>query len=340
LKHVPDKDKLRIDSLAGKLAQVHLSQQRLTYQDVEHACQLLAEKMLQVYSREELAQIQFAAIPRGGMFVLGILSYVLNLSHEQLSSNWHGTDRLVLVDDCAFSGARFSQALAKSSALEVVFAPLYSHPGFREAVLQAEPRVTECLSAHDLQDRPLSDEELKSWRKDRKEWLQRLVPPDRYWLGAVEKPSFPWTEPDTVIWNPEAGRCEDGWFFSPPQECLKNRYRWGLPPRAVRNPSIQVSPTTAFSYHNGTIWLCETRSRKLFSIEGVAAEMWKSLSVYGDLDVALDYLMDQYDASESDLKRDLVVFTEELLRKGLLERLTMGIENETEHRAPSCQGDG
>lgn len=310
----------RLDALATRLATIQPNQRYITYREAEQACELLAEKILQFFSREELAQFQFAAIPRGGMIVLGMLSYTLNLRPEQISADWRRSERLILVDDCAFSGAQFFRTLAKTSAVEIAFVHLYSHPKLRDAILYTESRVTKCISAHDLPDcipeEVLDTDHIDAWQEL---WLQHLGS-DRYWAGFPEPVAFPWSEPDHLFWNPVTERIDDGWRFLPPQQCLKNKYAWELPPRAVQTPSIQVSSTAVVSELDTTMWLCETESGELFSIAGVAADMWKALAVYGDLDVAADYLLSEYTVDAETILEDLSAFAHELLAKGLLQR--------------------
>jgi hypothetical protein len=68
------------------------------------------------------------------------------------------------------------------------------------------------------------------------------------------------------------------------------------------------------------VWLCEMENGEVFSLEGVAADMWKALAVYGDIDIAVDYLIGEYAVDEVTMYADLCAFTETLTTKGLLER--------------------
>ena len=49
--------------------------------------------------------------------------------------------------------------------------------------------------------------------------------------------------------------------------------------------------------------------------------MWRALAAYGDIDVAMEYLLGQYEVDEARLRSDLNAFAGELLTKGLLERV-------------------
>ena len=66
---------------------------------------------------ETLSRCRFVALPRGGLFVLGMLAYLLDLRADRVGDVGEsgirpgGSDSapLVLVDDCALSGLRFSE---------------------------------------------------------------------------------------------------------------------------------------------------------------------------------------------------------------------------------------
>jgi hypothetical protein len=87
----------------------------------------------------------YAAIPRGGLFVLGTLAYLLDLPPERIAPSVDRSDSpgpLVLVDDCALSGARIARELDRllgsdrsaDPGRRVIVAHLCSHPELRRAV--------------------------------------------------------------------------------------------------------------------------------------------------------------------------------------------------------------
>ncbi|MGB9880883.1 MAG: hypothetical protein ACPLRM_08985, partial [Anaerolineae bacterium] len=83
---------------------------RITYRQAEAATKQLAAQLVGAFGAAELSRFAYAAIPRGGLIVLGMLSYVLDLKPDALMSL--ATDvPLVVVDDAAYSGARFAQFL-------------------------------------------------------------------------------------------------------------------------------------------------------------------------------------------------------------------------------------
>ena len=57
---------------------------------------------------------------------------------------------------------------------------------------------------------------------------------------------------------------------------------------------------------------------KSFSLDGVAADMWRHIVTYGVLDEAVDVLLREYDVAEVTLRADFQDFTRNLLQRGLL----------------------
>jgi hypothetical protein len=174
------------------------------YPQVERDCERLAD-MLREELGKDLTQAKFLAIPRGGFVVLSLLATLLDLDPEQMAPSCPPCPEnrpLVVVDDCALSGVRFSQFLRGQDSSRIVFAPLCSPPELRSAIESREPRVERVLSAADV--------------------------------GAAEALAFPWNEPDRAVWNPAAERWETAWRIVPPELCLKNRVARPIP--------VQVHP--------------------------------------------------------------------------------------------------
>lgn len=291
---------------------------RLTYRQAEAATKQLAAQLVGAFGLAELGCFHYAAIPRGGLFVLGMLSYVLDLKPEALISS--ATDvPLVVVDDAAYSGARFAQFLSTVAHQEVIFAHLYSHPDLRAAIKHQEPCVVACLAAHDLRDLAPEhyspESEYLAWKE---RWRQRAKRPV-YWMGLPEMVVFPWSEPDRPVWNPVTERVEEGWWLTPPDRCLKNWARLRVPPSAQAKPTLRSPDGVAFHFDDDSIVLCDLRTEVVYGLEGVAADMWRALVGYGDLQAAAEYLLSFYEVDEQRLWGDLRAFADELLSKGLLE---------------------
>jgi hypothetical protein len=292
----------------------------VTYRQAVADAKQLAATLIAAAGSREVAHFRYAAIPRGGLIVLGMLSYALDLGWDALLSQ-HSDAPLVVVDDCALSGARFGRFLRSVDSERIVFAHLYSHPDLRAALVSQEPRVVASLAAHDLRDlareRYPDADDYVAWR-DR--WHKRLSGP-RYWIGQPELVIFPWTEPDHPVWNPVIEQVDDNWRLAAPDRCLKNWSRLGLPPSMEVRSTFRSPDDVAFNVSEGSLFLCDLRTEQVYGLEGVGADVWRALAAYGDLDATVAYLLDRYDVDEARLRSDLSVFLEMLLAKGLLERV-------------------
>lgn len=307
-----------LGSVASVLPPIAEGVRRVDCLKAEAATKQLAARLVEVLGSSALGRLAYAAIPRGGLIVLGMLSYVLDIEPTALLAQWSDAT-LVVVDDAAYSGARFAEFLRTVDNKEVIFAHLYSHPDLRVAILRQEPRVVACLAAYDLRDlapeRYPRPEEYEAWKA---RWRQRTRGPV-YWMGLPEMVIFPWSEPDRPVWNPVTQRVEEGWWLTSPDRCLKNWARLRVPPRTVARPTLRSPDGVAFHLDDDRILLCDLRTEQVYGLEGVAADMWRALVGYGDLEVSAAYLAPQYDVDEGQLRRDLRAFADELLSKGLLE---------------------
>jgi hypothetical protein len=315
-----DADLERLRQLAAMLRLFKERVRYVDYKTAEEDCEALAAKILQDYPRSELDLFSFTAIPRGGFIVLGMLSYVLGLRPDQLRANLDAFRPLVIVDDCALTGARLAGQLARVRSREVVFAHLYSHFDLRRAVRQREDRVMACLAARDLAevDSPLADpEERRAW-EDR--WRERLGEARRYWVGQPEPVCFVWNEPDRPFWNAFTERVESGWSLLPPHRCLKTRSRLAGPP-PVEGPREWQAPDSVVSgTFDATLWLCDTRTDQVYSLTGVGADVWRLLASWGNAEAATLRLRDLYEVDAETAARDVAAFAGHLAAAGLLER--------------------
>jgi hypothetical protein len=289
----------------------------VSYREAEYYCAQLA-RQLKVYLDPEVKNCRFVAIPRSGFIVLGMLSYILALEQRQVVC-WMSDDKAeptVVVDDCSLSGARFAATLEQIDTERVIFAHLFSHPGLRQAILSSEPRVEACLAAGDLDERtdfvPPDREAFETT------WRERL-PGRRYWLGTVEPVAFAWSQPDHVLWNERTGQLEDHWHWASPRRCLSTRVALGMPLAATPAGPITVPPHVQWKHEHDEVVLWHSQRDQVYGLKGVADAMWRALAAYGDSNAAVEHLLTQYDVSETELRSDLTLFTEELLDKGLLE---------------------
>jgi hypothetical protein len=305
--------------LNSLLARVHY----VTYAAAEESCAILAEKLVARFGRQELKSFQFVAIPRGGMIVLGMLSYLISATHDQLQFPPSNNAPLIVVDDCAYTGARFGQFLKNRQSEQVVFAHLYSHPDLRSAIRKNEPSVIDCISSHDLSDygeETLGDQ-YESWRES---WLGWLSDMSRYWLGHVDYVCFPWGEPDHSSWNLALGVGEKQCYIIPPEFCLKNKTRIADMPLPVQIQPEGVGPLapsgrTIFGVLPDFVLIGDFESQQSFILRDVAADIWQGVVAHGNVDAVVLTLLEKYDIDPSTLRHDVNDFVENLLYRGLLE---------------------
>lgn len=292
---------------------------RVTWEQAERDAARLAARLVDAVP--DLAAARFEAIPRGGLFVLGMLAYLLDLSEERIGPASDLGEPLVLVDDCALSGLRSRQALERSGSTRVVLAHLYSPTPVRDA-LSRDPRVVACVAARDLADRTreiLPDAEARRAAEER--WRDRLGV--RPWYGLAEPLAFPWNEPDRPFWNQVTGRAEDGWRLVPPDRNLKARGRLGdaelLGPAVDAAAGWRLADGVAWGEFDGVIWLCRLADREIFSLDGVAAELWRGLAVGGDEVTVASRAAASYAVDRRTVQGDLVALLDELASAGLME---------------------
>lgn len=312
----------RIEALRWQLSFALQRLRYVSYAQAEADCERLAEQLLARMGRDALRRFRFAAIPRGGHLVLGMLAYALDLARDQLEVPLPPDAPLVVVDDCALTGVRFGQFIERVPNRPIVFAPLYSHPDLRTALEASEPRVTACLSARDLHDHAPAQlgDGYPAWRQ---RWLARSDACCR-WVGLPDHVCFPWNEPDISIWNPITEREEQGWRVVPPAYCLKNRPPPGAAPARVQVQSegkgiLRPSAAVLFAALGDDVIVASTETSKAFRLNGVAAAIWRAIILHDDLKEALTTLRREYNVEEATLKNDLNAFAGELLKKGLLE---------------------
>jgi hypothetical protein len=293
------------------------------YMQAEQDCALLAAQLVERFGHDELRRFRFTAIPRGGLIVLGMLAYTLGLKRTQLEPPHLSDVPLVVVDDCALTGARFGRFLERCESQQVIFAHLYSHPDLRAAIEAQEPRVVACLSAHDLHDHGperLGDE-YPAWRE---RWLARLEGP-RYWIGQPDHVCFAWNEPDRFFWNPVTEQVESGWCIVPPEFCLKHRPAPGMESIPVQvqpegKGPLKPSQRVLFGEFEGRIVVGDLEAEKSFCLADVAADMWRAIVEYGNVEDVVAALLREYDVDEATLQVDLRAFVGDLLTRGLLEQ--------------------
>ena len=315
-------ERLRLGALLFRLGE---GLREVSWAQAERDAERLAAEL--VRRVPELDEAVFRAIPRGGLFVLGMLAYLIDLPADRLAPAADPGRTLVLVDDCALSGLRVRQALAAAGGRRrVVVAHLYSPPPVRRA-LAGEPGVVACVAARDLEDRTaevLPDAEERRAAEQR--WRERLG--DRAWYGLAEPVAFPWNEPDRPFWNALTGRVEDGWRLVPPHRSLKARGRLGtqapVSSRRAAGPRWRLAEGVVWGDFDGVVWLCRTADRRVFSLTGVAADLWRWTAAGGGEAAVAARGAEVYAVDEAAARRDLAELLADLAGERLMERAEGG----------------
>jgi hypothetical protein len=313
--------KSRINGLSGLRVRLGGRPSVLDYPQVEQSVKLLAARLIDKFGRNAVRKFHYTAIPRGGVFVFGILSYVLDLPLKQPNFDVESSSTLVVLDDCSLSGARFAWFLNETERRPIIFASLYSHPDLRASILSQEPEVIGCLSAHDLKDLA---PEIYPTKEAYDAWRQRWESRSKakvYWIGLPELVIFPWNEPDRPVWNAETNSIEDNWRLASPDRCLKNWGKLGLPPKAGVRAVVRIPDQVAYTIQQDDVTLCNLEDETVYGLSGPAADIWRGLAAYGDLTATRDYLLELYEVDGERLTADIAELVETLLAKGLLERV-------------------
>lgn len=281
---------------------------------VEADYRALADSLRAALGAKGLAEAGFTAIPHGGLIVLSSLADLLGLAKDRLTPPFAPDRPLVIIDDCALSGARFFQFLRQIEHPSVTFATLYSHPELRAAITRREPRVAECLNARDLAGQRIEDTGATE---------------GFYWSGKTEALSFPWNEPDRTFWNPEAKRWELAWRIVPPELCRKNLSAPGTQPIPIQiQPEglgpLRPSERALFAEIDGGIALFDLETGQGFSLAGVGSDLWKAIVRLGDLDAVIAEIGPAYEAPGETVLSDARRFIADLLARGLLEMCETG----------------
>lgn len=318
--HFDDAEAFRVEALQWQLDHVAPKIHYVGYSQSEQDCMILASRLVDRFGRAALADTSFAAIPRGGLMVLGMLAYILDLTRDQMSGNVE-SGSLVVIDDCALSGERFRQFLQTRSEESITFAHLYSHPDLRTAIEAAEERVVACLSAHDLPDHAP-----QSFGEGHAEWKARWEarPESGYWAGQPGPVVFAWNEPDVSLWNPIVERSEPGWRLFSPDLVLKNRPTFGegyerFQLQADPVGSIRAHPDVVYGVLEDNVVVANVATGETRALDSIGSAMWMALVETGDMNAAVARLLDQYDVDEPTLQEDFGELAEELKKSGFLQ---------------------
>ena len=319
--HFDEAAHVRLSVLTWQFEHVLPRTMVLTYRDVETAVERLAAALIARFGRDACASFHYAAMPRGGHVVLGLLAYALGLHQDRLDTPPTTTAPLVVVDDCAISGSRLRRYLdAAPARTPVIAATLFATPELRSAA-ERDERVRAVVSAYDLRD--ASERRHGAGHEAyQATWRERST--HGYWAGQPQHVVFPWNEPDMGFWNAVSERVERGWRLVAPERCVKNRPAVGTSAPEIQRQSeargpLHVAPGVLAARFEGRLVLGAAHWSGCLTLEGTAASMWEALVTHGSAQAATAALAHTYDVEPERLEADLVGFTEALMQRGALE---------------------
>lgn len=333
------RDLNHLRELAGQLERAIQSFRYIDYAAAEQAVRRLALRLIERFGPEQITRFRFTAIPRGGLIVLSMLAYALDLSAEQIvgPGSVDSGRTLVVVDDCALSGLRFQQFLSRETCSELVFCPLFANGDLCRIIEQRESRVWACIAAEAMPDRApyFQGADYQRWHQH---WTE-VMGSNGYWVGQLDYLAFAWGEPQSKIWNPDTAEVDTGWNVVPPSLCLNRRAV--VRPDAAADPcgSPAARPRFQLLSHSGgflrpaprVLWAeldqavavarmpdAPSAAVPCFQLAGSAADMWRAILQSRTRDQACALLLRQYDADPAVLRRDLDSFVSELQKTGIL----------------------
>jgi hypothetical protein len=334
----------RLDHLSEQLALIQEGARHIGYDEAEQLVETLGDLLVARYGRTELRKFAYRPIPRGGLIVLGMLSYVLDLRPDNMDST--GTDPavpVVVVDDCVISGMRLRRTLQQITGPAIV-ASLLAPTGLVEEVL-AEKKVDSFIRVAELYDLApgLHGSDYEQWRE---EWRTRRGD-SVFWIGRPEHISFAWTEPESTFLNRATGELEPGFHLAAASRCLRHRHHGDradrvAPIEVIRRPTGLAGEDRIQVHRNGpgplnapdsvvAARISETRiavadfaavtedeAAECYLLDGSAARMWSHVTTEGTVEAAVEAMTVEYETDRAVIEKDLSAFVDHLLSLGLL----------------------
>lgn len=313
-------DVARLTFLARWLRPAITSTTYLDQAAVEGAIETLAERLRLTFG-SELRRYDFVAVPRGGLIVLGMLAYALDLDAERLGCSHDPHRPLVIVDDCALTGSRFRRFVAGDPHPHWVFAHLCSPAGLRTAMLDRETRLSHAIAAIDLRDRA-PDEHGARYQ----EWRARVeaqAGAERYWIGQAESVVFPWNEPDHNFWNAVTDELEWGWRLAPPEACSKAgsaSFPDGIPVQVqgTDHAGPRVADDVLCARFEGNVHLLHRVNGHTLQLDEVGSHVWDGLMAGSTAEGIADRITSRFDVDVDHALADVRSLTQDLITRGVL----------------------
>lgn len=293
------------------------SLQYVDYALAEDVCVRLAEVLSRLLGEKRIAASRFAAVPRGGGFVLNMLAYLLQLDGDQIGAPVNGRTTVV-VDDAAFTGQRLREYLSRlPPESDIVVATLYSHPDLRSAIQEAETRVQAFVSGADLPDRhPTDARTFAAWQRQHGKHTYGITIPSDHLC-------FAWKEPRRFVWDPQLERLRRCWRVLPPSRCLETRaLHAALQPRLHHLPRtpgpLRPADAVVSLVTGGNLTIVDTCGGTTYRLSGTGLDVWTEVLKLGERQAVIDEIARTHDIDYSTVRRQLHALIDELCAKSLL----------------------
>lgn len=313
-------DVARLSFLARWLEPTITSTRYLDHEAVVAAVEILAVRLRAVFG-DEVRRFDFVGVPRGGLIVLGLLAYALDLDAERLEALRDPNRPLVIVDDCALTGNRFCRFIEEDPGSQWVFAHLCSPPELRTAMIDQVLRLSHAIAAIDLRDLAPSEygENYAEWHT---QVAQRIG--DRCcWIGQPENVVFPWNEPDHNFLNTVTGESDWGWRLAPSERCLKRgstSFPGGIPDQVStgNQTGYRVANRLLFGCLEEQVFLFDRSTGDTLRLDEVGARVWDGLLAGWSAERIADGIVSRFDVDMERALTDVRSLTRDFLDRGVL----------------------
>jgi hypothetical protein len=92
-----------------------------------------------------------------------------------------------------------------------------------------------------------------------------------------------------------------------------------MSPRLDTKSAVRIPDQIAYTIQQENVTLCNLEDETVYGLDGAAADIWRGLAAYGDLDATKNYILSLYDVDAERLTADIQSLVDTLLSKGLLE---------------------
>jgi hypothetical protein len=310
----------RIEELFSYIREVTSHFNFVGYDAAAQDCTHLAESLERRVGEDALRDARFIGIPRGGLIVLGMLSIVMGLRHDQLGPQSEAADLTVIVDDLALSGYQLRRAIDATDSDKLAIALLRAPEALCGAVEATEPRVLACVAARPLRDAGPDRLGLgyEAWVD---QWRSLTEGSGRYWIGRPEAVYFAWKEPDRSFLNEATGVREDGWRVLPRAVCLEGR---SVEPTCTvysqpESPGpIRPSDDVFFGPVGEDFVIVVPNEERVLGLDAVSHAIWRAITDVGTVAGAVSQVSEHFDVDHVRVAVDVERFVHEFVQRGIL----------------------